>query len=86
MHSENVIAIVDNDRPSREQLARLVATFGYRVQSFPSGAAFLDSAQLHPPCCAVLDTRTEKLSGLAGATAHRRPVARDDDRVRIGKQ
>jgi FixJ family two-component response regulator len=64
MHSENVIAVVDIDRPSREELARLVATFGYRAQSFPSGAAFLDSAQLHPPCCAVLDTRTETLSGL----------------------
>jgi FixJ family two-component response regulator len=64
MHTDNVIAIVDHDRPSREELARLVATFGYRVQSFPSGAAFVDGAQRHPPCCAVLDTRTESLSGL----------------------
>lgn len=64
MHTDNVIAIVDHDRPSREELARLVATFGYRVQSFPSGAAFVDGAQRHPPCCAVIDTRTESQSGL----------------------
>jgi len=64
MHSENVVAIVDSDRSSREELARLVATFGYLVHSFPSGAAFLDSAQLRPPCCAVLDTRTAAMSGL----------------------
>jgi FixJ family two-component response regulator len=63
MHSDNVIAIVDADRPSREELARLVATLGYRVQSFTSGAAFLDGTLRHPPCCAVLDTRTATLSG-----------------------
>jgi len=64
MQSDNAIAIVDDDRPSREELARLVTTFGYRVVSFASGAAFLQSAQRHAPCCAVVDTRTAARSGL----------------------
>ena len=64
MQSDNVISIVDDDRPSRVELARLVATFGYRVVSFASGEAFLESAQRHAPCCAVVDTRTAARSGL----------------------
>jgi FixJ family two-component response regulator len=64
MQSDNVISIVDADRPSREVLARLVTTFGYRVVSFASGAAFLESAQRYAPCCAIVDTRTAARSGL----------------------
>jgi FixJ family two-component response regulator len=63
-HAEIAIAVVDDDRASREELARRVASLGHRVQSFASGAAFVESAQRHPPCCAVLDTRTASLSGL----------------------
>jgi two-component system, LuxR family, response regulator FixJ len=63
-HSEVTIAVADDDPASREDIARRLASFGHRVQCFASGTAFVESAQRHPPCCAVLDTRTASRSGL----------------------
>ena len=59
-----VIAVVDDDPSVRRALRRLIQTAGYRVQTFASAEAFLDSWRARPPACLVLDIYLEGMSGL----------------------
>lgn len=60
--------IVDDDKVIRESLVLLFASRGHRVQTFPSGEAFLASAPLHLADCVVLDRRMG--DGLSGLQVH----------------
>lgn len=58
------IAIVDDDQSVLVALRRLIMAAGYEVETFPSGAAFLESADNHEPDCVVLDLYMPKMGGL----------------------
>jgi FixJ family two-component response regulator len=55
---------VDDDAGVREGLARLLTASGHAVAAFPSGEAFLASAEAARAACALLDLRMGSLSGL----------------------
>jgi len=58
------IAIVDDDQSVLVALRRLIMAAGYEVETFPSGPAFLESAENHEPDCVVLDFHMPKMGGL----------------------
>jgi FixJ family two-component response regulator len=58
-----LISIVDDDVSIRDALRRLVESGGYRVETFHSAGAFLDSASLGRTACLVLDLHLPGMSG-----------------------
>lgn len=50
-----LLAVVDDDEDVRRALTRLVASAGYGVEAYASGAAFLSSIEDHEPDCVLLD-------------------------------
>lgn len=58
-----LIAIVDDDPSVRRSLHRLVESAGYRVLTFASAGAFLDSLPGGSPACLVLDVYLDGTSG-----------------------
>jgi FixJ family two-component response regulator len=58
------IAIVDDERPVRIALGRLLRLGDYEVVDFGSGEEFLASLGDRCPACAVLDVHLPGLSGL----------------------
>jgi FixJ family two-component response regulator len=60
-----LIAIVDDEESIRKALRRLLASAGLEVESFSSGAEFLDSLRTHRPDCVVLDLHMPLMSGFA---------------------
>lgn len=58
-----LISIVDDDRSFRDSMQRLVKSFGYRVQSFPSAAAFLASPGIAATACLVADIHMPDMTG-----------------------
>jgi len=58
------IAIVDDDQSVLAALRRLILAAGYEVEIFPSGSAFLESAENHEPDCVVLDVHMPRMGGL----------------------
>ena len=57
------MAIVDDEEPIRKALGRLLSSAGLDVQTFPSGAAFLDSLASRRPDCVVLDLHMPLMNG-----------------------
>ena len=62
--AEQTIAVVDDDPSVRKALARLLSAFGYRVELFASGAAFLDAAPASKAMCLLVDIKLGAMSGL----------------------
>jgi FixJ family two-component response regulator len=60
-----VIAIVDDEESIRKALRRLMRSVGLTVQTFDSGANFLNSIDGHVPDCVVLDLHMPQMNGLA---------------------
>jgi FixJ family two-component response regulator len=58
-----VIAIVDDDESFREALERFLGTFAFRVRTFASGEEFLQSSELRPVACLLLDVAMPGMSG-----------------------
>lgn len=58
-----LLAVVDDDADVRVALTRLVASAGFAVETFASGADFLRSVQDHKPDCVVLDLHMPEMSG-----------------------
>jgi len=90
--AQSLIAVVDDEESVRKALHRLLRSAGFAVETFSSGAEFLESVRDHEPACVVLDLHMPQLSGfevqasLAGAgarvpvviiTGHDTPEARD---------
>jgi len=59
-----LIAIVDDDASVRTSTDRLIRSFGYRTQTFASGAELLDSDTIERAACLLLDVRMPGMSGL----------------------
>lgn len=64
MTTDAIVFIVDDDESVRKALARLIASVGLEVQTFPSPAAFLAHPRPDRPACVVLDLRMPGTSGL----------------------
>lgn len=62
--SEQYVALVDDDASILEALAGLIRSAGFRVETFQSTRDFLDSDQLQPPICIVLDAWLPGQGGL----------------------
>ena len=71
-----LLAVVDDDADVRVALSRLVASAGFAVEAFGSGADFLRSVQDHVPDCVVLDLHMPEMSGtdVQGALACGHPA------------
>ena len=66
--------MVDDDAEVRVALTRLVASAGFAVETFASGAEFMRSVEDHVPDCLLLDLHMPGMSGFelqaALAVAH----------------
>jgi FixJ family two-component response regulator len=60
-----LIAIVDDEEPVRIALRRLLRSADLDVETFPSGAEFLDSLKARRPDCVVLDLHMPRINGFA---------------------
>ena len=58
-----LLAVVDDDADVRVALNRLVSSAGFAVETFASGAEFLQSIDDHEPDCIVLDLHMPEMSG-----------------------
>jgi FixJ family two-component response regulator len=58
-----LVAIVDDEEPIRKALGRLLSSAGFDVETFPSGAAFLESLANRTPHCVVLDLHMPLMNG-----------------------
>src|SRR2546428_10161406 len=86
-----VVCIVDDDASLRRGLRNLLMSVGFRVETFQSAEAFLESVHPENTGCVVLDLRMAGMSGLdllrhLTATGSRIPViiltAHGDDETR----
>ena len=59
------IAVVDDEEPVRKALMRLMRSVGLSVETFGSGAAFLESIDTRLPDCVVLDLRMPQMDGFS---------------------
>jgi FixJ family two-component response regulator len=58
------IAVVDDDASIRKALARMLAASSFNVETYGSARDFLDSLELGPPDCLIVDLRMPDVSGL----------------------
>lgn len=63
MTTAPLLALVDDDVEVRVALTRLVASAGFEVEAFGSGAEFLRSIAGRRPDCIVLDLHMPDMSG-----------------------
>jgi FixJ family two-component response regulator len=61
--SRPLIAVVDDEEPILRALTRLLRSFAFEVESFPSGAEFLESLSTRQPDCLLLDLHMPRVSG-----------------------
>jgi RNA polymerase sigma factor (sigma-70 family) len=79
MPSNGIVYVVDDDASVRRALARLIASAGHDIETFPSARAFLEHSMTDRPACLVLDVRLQDESGLdlqatLGNVQHRLPI------------
>jgi two-component system response regulator FixJ len=61
---ESVVSVVDDDASIRRSVRNLLLSVGFRVETFDSADAFLQSAQRENTGCLVLDLRMPGRDGL----------------------
>ena len=71
MPKRKLISLVEDDEPFRESMQKLMKTFGYAVEAFPSAAKFLASSLLSNTDCLVTDVN---MPGMTGVELHRHLV------------
>jgi FixJ family two-component response regulator len=64
MLPQTLVSIVDDNQPFRESLRKLVVSFGYAVEAFPSAADFLASRLLPETACLVADVHMPGMTGV----------------------
>jgi FixJ family two-component response regulator len=77
MPKASLVSIVEDDRFFRESMKRLMKSLGYRVEVFPSAAAFLKSPCLARTAVVIADIYMPAMSGLelfANLSNSRRPI------------
>ena len=60
-----IVSIVDDDESLRRSLRNLLGSVGFRVETFASAEAFLESLHQEQTGCLVLDLRMPGMDGLA---------------------
>jgi len=65
-HGSGTVFIVDDDEAIRNSLYMLLSTYGYPVETFPSGAELLERCEQPMPerCMAILDLSMPDMNGL----------------------
>jgi FixJ family two-component response regulator len=63
LSNQLLISIVDDDRPVRESLQRLMRSLGHTVDIFPSAPDFLASPRLNETACLIADVNMPAMSG-----------------------
>ena len=58
------IAVIDDDLRVLESLVNLLASFGYKAESYKSAEQFLGSGTLSQTSCIVTDVEMRQMSGL----------------------
>lgn len=58
------VFVVDDEEAIRDGLKWLLESYGYRVETYPSGESFLGSCQPGISGCLILDVRMPGMSGL----------------------
>jgi FixJ family two-component response regulator len=58
------VAVIDDDLRVLESLVNLLASFGYKAESYKSAEQFLESGALFRICCIVTDVEMRQMSGL----------------------
>jgi FixJ family two-component response regulator len=58
------IAVIDDDLRVLESLVNLLASFGYKAESYNSAEHFLESGSLSRTSCVVTDVEMRQMSGL----------------------
>jgi FixJ family two-component response regulator len=58
------VAIIDDDLRVLESLVNLLASFGYKAESYKSAEQFLGSGTLSRTSCIVTDVEMRQMSGL----------------------
>jgi FixJ family two-component response regulator len=71
MQKPRLISIIDDDRPFRDSMRKLMTSLGYTVEAFPSAANFLASPHLAETACLVADVN---MPGMTGPELHRHLV------------
>src|SRR4029453_16341815 len=59
-----LVSVVEDDRPFRESMGRLMRSLGFTVEAFPSAADFLASPRLAEPACLITDVHMPAMSGI----------------------
>jgi FixJ family two-component response regulator len=59
-----LVSVVEDDQFFRESMRRLLRSFGYTVEAFPSGADFLASPRLRETACLIADVHMPAMTGL----------------------
>jgi FixJ family two-component response regulator len=90
-HARPIVSVVDDDESLRRSLKNLLGSVGFRVETFASAEAFLQSTHREQTGCLVLDLRMPGMNGLdllrhLSGTGARIPViiltAHGDDEAR----
>jgi FixJ family two-component response regulator len=71
--TEPLIAIVDDDKPVRDALQRMLKSHGLAADVFASAEQFLGSSDSEQASCLILDVR---MSGMSGLALHQHLMAR----------
>jgi FixJ family two-component response regulator len=58
------IAVIDDDLRVLESLVNLLASFGYKAESYKSAEQFLGSGTLSQTSCIITDVEMRQMSGL----------------------
>jgi len=58
-----LVAVVDDEKPVRTALTRLLRAAGMEAEAFASGAEFLEAVALRRPECVVLDLHLPGMGG-----------------------
>ena len=64
MPKASLVSVVEDDQFFRESMRRLMRSFGYTVEAFPSAADFLASPCLVETGCLIADVHMPRMTGL----------------------
>ena len=73
MPKSSLVSVVEDDQFFRESMRRLMRSFSYTVEAFPSAADFLASPRLIETACLIADVNMPAMTGL---DLHRRLIER----------
>jgi len=63
-NGEKIVAVVDDDPEMRAAMATLLASYGYRAETFDSAETFLTCASTSKATCLVVDIQLGDISGV----------------------